>query len=156
KALKELIDDLKGSEGESADKELKKLEEKEEAITAIEKRIRTSKAELKMLADELDHKLRLKRLGAAEFEAESELLLKGVNDRLAELDADNRDDKRRINALKKDKVALEARLAKTEALLQSIGGQLTETQAKALIFKKLFDLANETLQRYCNTEKRKL
>jgi len=53
KALKDLIDDLKGAEGPSAKKELKKLEAQEEAITAIEKRIKSAKAELKTQSDEL-------------------------------------------------------------------------------------------------------
>ena len=43
KALKELIDDLKGSAGESAQKELKALQAQEEAITAIENASRTAR-----------------------------------------------------------------------------------------------------------------
>ena len=45
-------------------------------------------------------------------------------------------------------------MAKTDALLASIGGQLTETEAKTLILKKLYDLANQELNRYLNNEKR--
>jgi type I restriction enzyme M protein len=60
KALKDLIDDLKGSQGESAKRELRKLEAQEEAITTIEKRIKSAKSELKTLTDELEHKLQLK------------------------------------------------------------------------------------------------
>ena len=54
KALKELIDDLKDSTGESARKELQNLQAQEKAITALEKRIKESKAELKTLTDELE------------------------------------------------------------------------------------------------------
>ena len=61
--LKKLIDDLKDSKSESAKKELKKLQEQEDGITDIEKRIRTAKSELKTLSDELEHKLLLKRFG---------------------------------------------------------------------------------------------
>ena len=57
------------------------------------------------------------------------------------LDPDNKDDKKKIAALNKDKAALEARLAKTDALLTAIGGQLTEEEARRLILKKLYDLA---------------
>jgi type I restriction enzyme M protein len=156
KALKELIDDLKGSSGESAKKELKKLEAQEDALSTIEKRIKTDRVELKTLTDELKHKLQLKRLGAGEFKVESELLLKGVNQQLATLDESKKDEKKKITALKKDKAALELRLAKADALLTSIGGQFTEAQAKTLILKKLFDLAEQILQRYLNAEKRKL
>ena len=156
KALKELIDDLKGSTGESAQKELKALQAQEKAITALEKRIKESKAELKTLTDELEHKLQLKRLGGDEFKAESQQLLRQVDAQLAALDESKKEDKKKITALQKDKAALQARIAKTDALLASIGGQLTEAEAKTLILKKLYDLANQELNRYLNAEKRRL
>ena len=51
---------------------------------------------------------------------------------------------------------MQARIAKTDALLASIGGQLTEIEAKTLILKKLYDLASGELNRYLNAEKRRL
>jgi len=156
KALKELIDDLKGSTGASAQKELKALEVQEQAIGAFEKRIKESKAELKTLTDLLDHKLQLKRLGGDEFKAESQQLLRQVDARLAALDEDNKEEKKKIGALQKDKAALQARIAKTDALVASIGGQFTEAEAKTLILKKLDDLANQELNRYLNAEQRRL
>jgi type I restriction enzyme M protein len=51
---------------------------------------------------------------------------------------------------------LQARLTKTDALVASIGGQLTEVEAKMLTLKKLYDLANQELNRYLNAEKRRL
>ena len=156
KALKELIDDLKGGTSESAAKELKALEAQETAITTLEKQIRESKTKLKTLTDELEHKLQLKRVGGEEFKAESHQLLAQVEAQLTALDATKKDDKRKIAALQKDKAVLQARMAETDALLASIGGQLTETEAKALILKKLYDLANQELNRYLNAEKRLL
>lgn len=156
KALKELIDDLKGSAGESAQKELKALQAQENAITALERRIKEDKAELKKLADELEHKLQLKRLGGDDFKAENQKLLSQVEARLAALNQGDKEDKKKITALQKDKVALQARLAKTDALLASIGGPLTDAEAKTLILKKLYDLANQELNRYLNAEKRVL
>ena len=156
KALKELIDDLNDSTGESAIKELKALQAQEKAITELEKRIKESKAELKTLTDEMEHKLQLKRLGGDEFKAESKQLLGQVDTRLATLDEDNKEEKKKISALQKDKAALEARIAKTDTLVASIGGQLTEAEARALILKKLYDLANQELNRYLNAEKRQL
>jgi type I restriction enzyme M protein len=156
KALKELIDDLKDSTGESAQKELERLETQENAITALEKWIKGNKAELKKLTDELEHKLQLKRLGGDEFKAESKELLAQAEARLGKLDETKKDEKKAIAALQKDKTALQARMAKTDALLTNIGGQLTETEAKTLILKKLYDLANEELNRYLNAEKRVL
>jgi type I restriction enzyme M protein len=156
KALKELIDDLKESTGESAQKELKALQAQEEALATIEKRIKKNKAELKILTDELQHKLQLKRLGGTEFKAESKRLLSQVDARLASLDDSNKEEKKKISALQKDKAVLQARMAKTDAFVTSIGGQLTEADAKMLILKKLYDLANEELNRYLNAEKRVL
>ena len=146
KALKELIDDLKDSKGESAQKELKALQAQEKAVTTLEKRIKESKAELKTLTDELEYKLQLKRLGGGEFKTESQQLLTQVDTRLGALD----------KSKKEDKTTLEARMAKTDALVASIGGQLTEVEAKTLILKKLYDLANQKLNRYLNAEKRQL
>jgi type I restriction enzyme M protein len=153
---KELIDDLKGSTGESAKKELKALKAQETAIAAFEKRIKDAKGELRTLTDELEHKLQLKRFGGDEFKSESQQLLKQVDSQLAALNAGDKEEKKRITALQKDRAALEERIAKTDALVASIGGQLTEAEAKLLILKKLYDLANVELNRYLNAEKRRL
>ena len=79
-----------------------------------------------------------------------------VDSQLAVLDETNKEDKKKITALKKDTVVLQARIDKTDALLVKIGGQLTEDEAKTLILKKLYDLANQELIRYLNAEKRRL
>jgi type I restriction enzyme M protein len=47
-------------------------------------------------------------------------------------------------------------MSKTDSILAIIGGQLTEEQARRLILKKLYDLANTELNRYLNAEKRGL
>lgn len=156
KALKALIDDLKGSSGDSARKELKNLQAQEKAISAIEKRIKNSKAALKTKTDELDLKLQLKRLGDDEFKAESNELIRQVDNQLANLDPKDKTDKKKITALKKDRSVLEARLAKTDDITNAIDGQLTDEEARRLILKKLYDLAHHELNRYLNTEKRNL
>jgi len=156
KALKELIDDLKGSKGESAQKELKALQEQEKTLAAREKQIKESKAKLKILTDELEHKLQLKRLGGEEFKAESKRLLFQVESRLARLDESNKKEKKKLGALQKDKVVLQSRMSKTDAILVSIGGQLTGDQAKTIILKKLFDLIRLELNRYLDAENRQL
>ncbi|MFZ3114607.1 MAG: hypothetical protein WA121_03275, partial [Syntrophales bacterium] len=156
KALKYLIDDLKCNTGASADKERATFQAQEQAITDIEKRIKEIKAVLKTKTDELTLKLQLKRLGGDEFKAENQELIRQVNAGLANLDSANKDDKKKIAALNKDKAALVARLAKTDGLLAAIGGQLTEEGARGLILKKLYDLATGELTRYLNVEKRGL
>ena len=156
KILKDLIDDLKGSTGDSAMKELATLQAQEKIIAGIEKRIKESKVALKIKTDELELKLQLKRLGGNEFKAESQELIRQVDAQLVSLDKNNKDDKKKMTVLNKDKAALEARLAKTDAILTSIGGRLTEEEARRLILKKLYDLASNELNRYLNTEKRGL
>lgn len=47
-------------------------------------------------------------------------------------------------------------MAKTDSVLAMIGGQLSEDDARRLILKKLYDLANNELNRYLNAEKRSL
>jgi type I restriction enzyme M protein len=156
KALKELIDDLENSTGASASKEREGLKAQLNAIMEIEKRIKESKAQQRILASELELKIQLKRLGGEEFKADNQKLLAQVDAELASLDPGKKDEKKKIKALEKDKATLQAKIAATDALLASIGGQLTEDEAKTLILKKLYDLANTELNRYLNAEKRRL
>ena len=156
KALKELIDDLKGSTGASAKKELVAFQAQEKAITAIEKRLKELKTTLKTKTDELDLKLQLKRLGSDEFKAESRELIAQVEAGLAKLDPTHKEDKKKIAGLTKDKAVLTTRLARTDTLLTAIGGRLTEEEARTLILKKLYDLATGELTRYLNAERRSL
>jgi len=72
-----------------------------------------------------------------------------VDAQLTNLDNDNKEDKKKI-------AALQARIAKTDTLLITIGGQLTAEEARGLILKKLYDLAHNELNRYLNAEKRGL
>ncbi|MCK4601145.1 MAG: N-6 DNA methylase, partial [Phycisphaerae bacterium] len=154
KALKALIDDLKDSVGESSRKELKTLQDQDAAIKAVEKRIKDAKATLKQKTAELELKLQLKRLGGDEFKAENRELIRQVDEQLSRLDIGNKLDKRKINALNKDKAVLEERIARTDTILTDIDGQLTEDETKRLILKKLYDIANGELERYLNAEKR--
>ena len=156
KALKALIDDLKDSAGASAQRERDDLKAQDAAIKEIENQIRVSKSTLKDKTSELDLKVQLKRLGGEGFKAESRELIQQVESQLAKLDPDNKTDKAKIAALNKDKAALEERIAKTDAVLEAINGQLTDDEAKRLILKKLYDIANTELERYLNAEKRQL
>jgi len=156
KALKALIDDLKTTEGESAKKELKNLQDQDRAIKEIETRIKDAKAMCRHKVSELEMKLQLKRLGSQEFKAENEELLSQVDSRLANLDPEVKTEKKKITALNKDKNTIQKRLAKVDGLYADIGGQLSEEEARRLILKKLYDIANSELNRYLNAEKRRL
>jgi len=156
KALKALIDDLKGTTGTSARKELKNLTDQDNALKAIEKRIKDARTTLKGRAAELEFKLELKRLGAIDSKAETQALIAQADDRFAGLDPKKKTDKKSITALHKDKEALNARLARTDAVLKAIGGQISEADARRLILNKIYDFARAELDRYLNAEKRVL
>ena len=156
KALKALIGDLKDSAGASAEKELKNLTDQDKVIKAIEKRIRDARATLKEKAAELEFMLDLKRLGSGEFKAGTQALIAQADDRLAGLDPTNKADKKTITALRKDKESLNARLARTDGVLQAIGGQISEVDARRLILEKIYDIVLAELDRYLNAEKRVL
>ncbi len=156
KALKVLIADLKDSPGDSARKELERLREQDRILKAIEARIKKAKAALKDQAAELKLKLKFKRVGTHDYQAETRALIRQDDARLADLDPANQDDKRKITALNKDKTALAKRIARADAILAQIGGQLSEDEACELILAKLYDIAHAELERYLNAEKRSL
>jgi type I restriction enzyme M protein len=156
KVLKELIDDLADSTGESARKEREALRAQEKTITALENSIKKAKAALNIKTDELACKLELKRLGAEGFTAESREALRRIDVELATLDLAKKEEKKKQTGLLKDKATLEARLAEVEEVLLAIGGQLTETEARVLILKKLYDLVHAEMSRYVGAEKREL
>ena len=98
----------------------------------------------------MEFKLELKRLGADDFKAETQALIAQADARLAQLDPKKKADKKTIVALLKDKEALNARLARTDAVLKAIGGQISEADARRLILKKIYDIARAELDRYLN------
>ena len=156
KALKALIDDLDNATGASADKERAALKAQDKAIKAIETRIKEAKARHKTKRAELTEKLELKRSGGEAFKAEQRALIAQIGPRMAKLDGDKLADLKQAAALAADREALQARIARTDALLTTIGGPLTEDEARTLILKKIDDLARAELTRYLNAEKRAL
>ncbi|MYA37201.1 MAG: type I restriction-modification system subunit M [Gammaproteobacteria bacterium] len=156
KALKALIDDFKETAGASAKMELNDLVDQDKAIKDIEKRIKDTKAMVKQKAAELEFKLELKRLGTEDFKSEALVLIAQADGRLNELDPEKKSDKKVIATLNKDKDTLNARLARTDAVFEMIGGQIDEKDARRLILKKIYDIAFNELDRYLNTEKRVL
>jgi type I restriction enzyme M protein len=156
KYLKELIDDLADAKTDSAIKERSQYKDLRDGITAIENRIKTHKTALKQKQDELELKLRLKRIGGEESKAETHELIAQADAAMVELNPGLKEQKKKLTALQKDKAALQKRLARIDGLLIAIGGQLCEEDAKRLILKKLHDLANKELLRYLNAEKRAL
>ncbi len=155
-ALKALIDDLDNATGTSADKERAALKAQDKAIKTIETRIKDAKAKHKTKRAELSEKLELKRSGGETFKAEQQAQIAQIDARLAKLDGEKPADLKQAAALAADREALQARIARTDALLAAIGGQLTDEEARTLILKKIDDLARAELSRYLNAEKRAL
>ncbi|BAV96266.1 HsdM family class I SAM-dependent methyltransferase [Lysobacter enzymogenes] len=156
KALKALIDDLDNATGASADKERTALKAQDKAIKAIETRIKDAKAKHKTQRAELAEKLELKRSGGEAFKAEQHTQIAQIAQRMSKLDANKLADLKQAAALAGDKEVLQARIARTDALLAAIGGQITDEQARRLILQKIDDLARAELTRYLNAEKRTL
>jgi type I restriction enzyme M protein len=154
--LKSLLDDLKGSGGDSARRERDTYQRLSEAITAAELRLKNGKTSLKQLQTALALKLLLKRVGGDEVKAETNALLRQVAGPLAELNPHHKDDQRKISALEKDRAALHQRLSRIDTLLAEIGGPMTEAEARQLILKKLYDLMAGELARYLNAARREL
>lgn len=156
KALKDAIDDLKNSPSASAAKERDTLKAQDKAIKGIETRIKAAKTQHKQKRAELTERLELKRVGGEAFNAEQQAHIAQIDARVAKLDGEKLADLKQAAALAGDKETLQARIARTDALLKTIGGPLTDAEARTLILKKIDDLARAELARYLNAEKRAL
>jgi type I restriction enzyme M protein len=154
--LKTLIDDLLEARSDSAIKERNQYEDLREGIVAIENRLKTHRSTLKQKQTDLEIKLRLKRIGGDEMKAETRVLIEQVSKEITKLNPENKDNKKKLTALQKDKSTLEKRLSRIDDLLGVIDGRISEAKAKRLILKKLHDIANKELLRYLNAEKRGL
>src|SRR5690606_13372216 len=95
KYLKALIDDLADAKTDSAKKERKKYEDLRDGISAIEARIKTHKTALKMKQDELELKLRLKRIGGDEAKAETNGLIAQATAAMAVLKPEVKEEKKK-------------------------------------------------------------
>ena len=156
KMLKDLMDDFKGVKGDSAAREVDTYQDAYSAIAQNENRIKDLKVEVRDKQTELDLKLRLKRLGGEEFQSETLQLIAQVTTEMAALNPDDKNDKRKLAALTRDRSVLEARLLRVDNLLAAIAGQLTTDEAKVLILQKLYDWVREQLTCYLNGVKRSL
>lgn len=156
KVLKNFIADLKDNPSRSAKSELEKLTSYEKAILDKERQLKEYKSKLKLKKEELELNIQLKRIGGAAYNAERVLLLSQIDKDLSLLSPSKKDEEKKITALNKDKATLQAKIIQVDETLASIGGILTEGQAKGLILNKLFDLIHIELMRYLNAEKRRL
>jgi type I restriction enzyme M protein len=129
------------------------------AIKGAEERMRELKRCLKEKQFELELKLVLKRYGPEDESAEARRLLTQAAAELAGLEAIAKPDaeqKKKINALKRDRKVLQERIDGLARLANQVGGVIAEAEARALILRKHHDLVAEQLERYLGAEKRAL
>ena len=156
KALKALINDLKDSRGLSATKELKRLREQDGILKDVEKRNREAKAAHKDKTAALKFKLRLKRVGGKDYGAETQALIKQIDAQFADPDPGKKADKKKMATLNRDRDVLAERILQADRLIDEIGGQISQGEARELILTKLYDIAQAELDRYLSAETRRL
>jgi type I restriction enzyme M protein len=133
------------------------------AIKEIEKSIKDLKKELTIKQEDLDRKINIKCYGIDDEKEELRNMLKGKQNELntlqSNLPTDKKELTKRKTAIKKctETVAkIQHRMAGLEAFLASIGGIITDEEAKTLILQKHNHLVQQELLKYLNAEKRKL
>lgn len=132
------------------------------ALTAMETSEKERSQKRRTLREkqfELEIKLLLKKFGPEDETAESRRLMAQAETELAELEAvttPDREQKKKLTALKRDIKTLQERIAAIERLTAGVGGMITEVEAKELILQKHHDLVTDHLERYLNAEKRSL
>ncbi|MFZ2362553.1 MAG: class I SAM-dependent DNA methyltransferase [Anaerolineae bacterium] len=126
------------------------------ALKGAEDQIRELKRSIKEKQFELELKLVLKRYGPDDESAETRRLLAQAAAELAGLEAIAKPDaeqKKKINALKRDRKVLQERIDGLARLADQVGGVISEAEARALILRKHHDLVAEQLERYLGAEK---
>jgi len=96
KFLKDLIDDLAEADSASAVKERENYKKLNDDITTLENSIKTQKAALKLKQDELELKLKLKRIGGDEVKAETQELISQNATAMEGLNPDKKEDKKKL------------------------------------------------------------
>jgi type I restriction enzyme M protein len=149
--------------------------EAEEATTLknikdIEKEIKDLKKEMADKLLDLDRKINIKCFGIEDEKEELRNMLKGKQEEITQLQSNLPTDLTADQAVKKEltkrKTAIkkctetitkiQERMAGLEAFLASIGGIITDEEAKTLILQKHNNRVQQELMKYLNAEKRKL
>ena len=132
-------------------------------IKNIEKEIKDLKKELTEKQKDLDRKINIKCYGIDDEKEELRNMLKGKQEELSKLQSNLPSEKKELTkrntAIKKctETIAqIQQRIAGLEAFLASIGGMITDEEAKTLILQKHNNLVQQELLKYLNAEKRKL
>ncbi len=133
-----------------------------EALNTLKKTedtLKELKKKLNQCQYDLEVKISLKKSGPEEETWDACRLKEQAEKELAELGPKARQDKEakaKAKRLSSDIATLEYRIETIRRLVASIGGVITEPEAKGLILQKHHDLVAEQLNRYLNAEKRGL
>ncbi len=153
------IKDLKKSADPSVETDLKRLEQALDDLKKGQQKVKDLEQQLTKAQFDLSVKLGLKRFGADEETWDARRLKVQAERELVELGAEAEDDKNRktkAKRLRSDISTLQRRIDAIVRLAESIGGMITDGQAKALILQKHHDLVAEQLNRYMSAEGRSL
>ncbi|MEM5778054.1 MAG: type I restriction-modification system subunit M [Candidatus Aenigmatarchaeota archaeon] len=156
------IKELRKSAQKSAIKEMQEFEKQLNEIKDREAKVKQLKKQLKIKQEELAYKIEVKREGDNAIRTKYNDLIKQAEADIKKYEAKEKDPKaekervKKIKNLNKDIETLKAKLSELDSFVKSIGGAITEQEAKELILKKHFDIITNELNRYLNQEKRKL
>lgn len=137
--------------------DLKRHKEALDALKKTEDMLKVLKRKLEQSQFDLEVKIGLKKFGPEEETWDARRLKEQAEKELAVLEAETEQDKERkakAKRLRGDVATLERRIEAIERLSDSIGGVITEPEAKELILRKHHDLVADQLNRYLNGEKR--
>jgi len=172
--LKQQIDNLNDIIQISQDKKLQKLSgqlkminemaKQLKDISIAEKGIKDTRASVKEKQNQLAFKIQAKRYGVDDTKFELLEMLGVADNRLLELKGNCifEDPKqktaynKKVTQLNSDILTLTVRLNGLENFMESIGGLITDDEAKKLILSKHSSLIKQELNRYLNAEKRTL
>lgn len=159
KELTVVIKDLKTSKAPDAKGDLKHHQEALDTLKDTEEALKGLKRKLEQSRFDLGVKIGLKKFGPEEETWDTRRLKEQAEKELAVLDAEPKQDKEKkakAKRLRADIATLERRIEAIERLSDSIGGIITDPEAKDLILRKHYDLVADQLNRYLNAEKRGL
>jgi type I restriction enzyme M protein len=156
KELAGTIKDLKTSKDSIVNTDLNRLEQALDDLKKAQQKLRDLEQRLQESRFDLSVKLGLKRFGADEETWDARRLKEQAERELVEIEGESESSpeaKAKAKRLRNDISSLQRRIQAIVRLADSIGGMISEPEAKALILSKHHDLIAEQLNRYLSAEK---